>query len=191
MTLEQTKETATKILESKWVKWIHEGLAPAETQSAKQANVMLGATTNHCAQCRNLNGCCFVKEKCPTPTHAHCHCKLEYIKPPSIKAECAIAKFEEYIFHPTNNSGKKDLFESWGYGIMDSQQLQQEFVRQAQIAYSAGAYKLAFVDDYGQRINIEITLKTNNGEYVTFNSGWMVYPNGRIVLITPFGGKTK
>ena len=86
---------------------------------------------------------------------------------------------------------QKDLFEGWGYSIMDSQYLQQEFVRQAQIAYSAGEYELDFVDDYGQRINIEITLKADNGEYVTFNSGWMVYPNGRIVLVTPFGGKIK
>ena len=111
------------------------------------------------------------------------------IKMPSIKAECAIEKFVEYIFHPVNNKGKKDLFESWGYGIMDSQYLQQEFVRQAQIAYSAGEYELDFVDDYGQRINIEITLKADNGEYVTFNSGWMVYPNGLIQLTTPYGGK--
>ena len=72
---------------------------------------------------------------------------------------------------------------------MDSQYLQQEFVHQAQLAYSAGEYELELLDKYGQRINIAITLKTNQGEYATFKSGWMVYPNGRIVLITPFGGK--
>ena len=83
------------------------------------------------------------------------------------------------------------MFESWGYSIIDSQYLQQEFVRQAQLAYSAGEYILGVLDDHGQRINISITLKTATGEYVTFKSGWMVYPNGRIVLITPFGGKIK
>ncbi|MBQ2711178.1 MAG: hypothetical protein IJF66_04455 [Clostridia bacterium] len=192
MTSERTKDTATKILENSWVKWVHLGLIPAETPLAKSTNVGLGAITNHCVQCRNLNGCCFVKGNHPPhPPHKYCHCELVDIKMPSIKAECAIEKFVEYIFHPVNNKGKKDLFESWGYGIMDSQYLQQEFVRQAQIAYSAGEYELDFVDDYGQRINIEITLKADNGEYVTFNSGWMVYPNGRIVLVTPFGGKIK
>ena len=190
MTLEQTKEYTTKILTNKWVQWVHFGLSPAETSLAKSINVALGATTNHCAQCRNLNGCCFVKGKHPThPAHKYCHCKLVEIQTPPIKAECAIIKFEGYIFHPTNNNGKKELFESWGYSIMDSQYLQQEFVRQAQFAYSAGEYELELLDKYGQRINIAITLKTNQGEYVTFKSGWMVYPNGRIVLITPFGGR--
>ena len=39
-------------------------------------------------------------------------------------------------------------------------------------------------------MNIEIKLKRKDKDgYVTFRSGWMVYPNGRIVLTTPYGGK--
>ena len=49
---------------------------------------------------------------------------------------------------------------------MDSQYLQQKFVRQAQIAYSAGNYELGKLDEPGQRINIAITLKTNQGENI-------------------------
>ena len=110
MTSERTKDTATKILENSWVKWVHLGLIPAETPLAKNINVGLGAITNHCAQCRNLNGCCFVKGNHPPhPPHKYCHCKLVDIKMPSIKAECAIEKFVEYIFHPVNNKGKKRL----------------------------------------------------------------------------------
>ena len=79
---------------------------------------------------------------------------------------------------------------SWGYDIMDSAYLQQEFERQAMIAYSTGIYELDKRDDYGQRINITITIKRkDNGEYVTFQSGWMVYPDGRIVLVTPYGDR--
>ena len=191
MTLEQTKEYTTKILTNKWVQWVHFGLSPAETSLAKSINVALGATTNHCAQCRNLNGCCFVKGKHPThPAHKYCHCKLVEIKTPPIKAECAIEKFEKYLFHPINNKGKKELFESWGYSIIDSLYLQQEFVRQAQLAYSTGNYELDLLDDYGQRINIEITLERKDKDgFVMFESSWMVYLNGRIVLITPFGGR--
>ena len=36
---------------------------------------------------------------------------------------------------------------------------------------------------------VEFLKKKNKNEYVTFQSGWMVYPNGRIVLTTPYGGK--
>ena len=82
------------------------------------------------------------------------------------------------------------MFELWGYDIMDSQYLQQEFIKQAKLAYSVGDYELDRLDDYGQRINIEIKLKRKDKEgHVTFQSGWMVYPNGRIILTTPYGGK--
>ena len=53
-----------------------------------------------------------------------------------------------------------------------------------------GDYELDRLDDYGQRINIEIKLKRKDkNEYVTFYSGWMVYPNGKIILTTPYGDK--
>ena len=75
---------------------------------------------------------------------------------------------------------------------MDSQYLQQEFIKQAKLAYSIGDYELDRLDDDGQRINIEIRLKRKDKEgYVTFQSGWMVYPNGKIILNTPYGGKKK
>ena len=75
---------------------------------------------------------------------------------------------------------------------MDSQFLQQEFIKQAKLAYSVGDYKLDKLDKNGQRINIQIRLKRKNKEgSITFRSGWMVYPNGRIVLTTPYGGKKK
>ena len=42
--------------------------------------------------------------------------------------------------------GKKDLFESWGYSIMDSENLTQEFMQQAKLAYMAGEYILGTLD---------------------------------------------
>lgn len=85
---------------------------------------------------------------------------------------------------------KKQLFESWGYSIIDSQELKNEFERQAFIAYSVGDYALGKISSFGQSINIRITLKRKDkNETVTFLSVWMVYPNGRIVLTTPYGGK--
>ena len=75
---------------------------------------------------------------------------------------------------------------------MDSQYLQPEFIKQARISYSVGEYDLGKLNDFGQRIKIEITLKKKNkDEYVTFVSGWMVYPDGKIILTTPYGGRSK
>lgn len=73
---------------------------------------------------------------------------------------------------------------------MDSENLKKEFEKQAKLAYSVGDYELGRLNKYGQRINIIITLKRkNNKNNVSFYSGWMVYPNGKILLITPYGGK--
>ena len=68
--------------------------------------------------------------------------------------------------------------------------LQKEFIKQAKLSYSVGEYELGKLDKYGQRINIKIKLnRLDKKEYVTFLSGWMVYPNGKIILNTPYGGK--
>lgn len=103
-------------------------------------------------------------------------------------AECPIEKFGKYIFADGNN--KKQLFELWVYDIIDSEYLQQEFIKQARLAYAVGDYTLGMLNEYGQRINITIVLKRKNQDtQVTFRSGWLVYPNGKIILTTPYGGK--
>ena len=72
---------------------------------------------------------------------------------------------------------------------MDSQQLQSEFIRQAQEKYKNSDFVLGILDKHGQRINIEITLpRKDKIGTVNFISGWMVYPNGVIKLTTPYGG---
>ncbi|MBQ7977562.1 MAG: hypothetical protein IJ301_03090 [Clostridia bacterium] len=141
--------------------------------------------------CLNLNGCCFTKEKCPTkPLHPNCHCDTMNIPTIIAVAKCSLEKFTKYVFVASEINDKKQLFELWGYDIMDAEYLQKEFERQAKLAYSIGDYELGKLDGYGQRINIIIKLKNkNNNETVMFISGWMVYPNGKIILNTPYGGK--
>ena len=103
---------------------------------------------------------------------------------------CPIEKFTGYIFNDIKNKGKKQLFEAWGYSSEDSQELKILFEQQAQKQYELGEYELNFLNKYGQRINIIITLKNRNtGGIITFYSGWMVYPDGRIDLATPYGRK--
>ena len=109
-----------------------------------------------------------------------------------MKRERLIEKFNKYVFVSSLIDDKKQLFELWGYYIMDSEYLRQEFIKQVKLAYSVGDYELGKLDKYGQRINIVIKLKRKNtNEYVLFVSGWMVYPNGKIALTTPYGGKKK
>ena len=109
-----------------------------------------------------------------------------------MKRERLIEKFNKYVLVSSLIDDKKQLFELWGYYIMDSEYLRQEFIKQIKLAYSVGEYELGKLDKYGQRINIVIKLKRKNtNEYVLFVSGWMVYPNGKIALTTPYGGKKK
>ena len=187
--LEDAKEYTKKMFSTNWVMWAHEKTPPAQTPLEKSLNLLLGTITKHCAICLNLNRCCFVKGKCPKyPLHPSCHCDIIDIPPITAEAECSIEKFTKYIF--VNKNSKKDLFELWGYSIIDSDYLQREFQRQAELSYYIGDYILGNLDPYGQRVSIKIRLKRKNtNDFVTFMSGWMIYPNGRIVLTTPYGGK--
>lgn len=173
---------------SGWIKWIHEGSMPAYTSEMKQQNVEYSKESNHCATCLNLNGCCFPRNNMPVyPHHYGCHCRLEGATNINFQAECPLIKFTDYIFDTDKNRGKKALFESWGYGIMDSQWLQAEYCRQAKDKYANGEFTLNKLNEQGQRINITITLPNkNSGGNITIVSGWMVYPNGVIKLATPF-----
>ena len=189
--LKRINDYARKMFSTNWVKWVHEGTKPADSSTEKSANALIGALSKHCAMCLNLNGCCFVKEKCPPkPLHTNCHCYTIDIPSITAIADCPIEKFAKYVFVSSLIDDKRQLFELWGYDIMDSKYLQQEFIKQAKLSYSVGDYELGLLNEYGQRINIAITLnrKDNNGQ-VTFRSGWMVYPNGKIVLTTPYGRK--
>lgn len=95
----------------------------------------------------------------------------------------------EWVFAPSKPNGKK-LFEDWGYGIMDSEWLIAEYIRQGKEKYERGEFMLHKLDNYGQQINIEIKLpRKDKIGTVTFTSGWMVYPNGVIELVTGYGDK--
>ena len=46
------------------------------------------------------------------------------------------------------------------------------------------------LDIRGQRINIHVTIPRKDGSSdVSFITGWMVLPNGKLKLNTPYGGK--
>ena len=191
MDLQQTAELANKAAAVQWVKWVHPRTVPATTSFEKKINVVVATIIpTHCAKCLNMNECCFAENKCPeSPLHENCHCKAERIDDINVTAECPIEKFTNYIFNEYNNMGKKKLFEQWGYTISDSAMLKREIENQAYNAYLSGGYELGILDSYGQRLNIRVTLKNKFGKQISFVTGWMTYPNGNILLTTPYGDK--
>ena len=176
-----------------WVKWIHEGTPRAYNNEDKKANIEYAKQTSHCARCLNINGCCFPLNNMPEyPLHPRCHCWLMPVDNIQFEAKCKIEKFTTNIFNPTIPNGKKQLFIDLGYDTMDSKWLADEFCRQAQKYYSDGQFVLNKLDDFGQRININISIPSKNGKFVyTIKSGWLVYPDGEIQLVTVYGGKNK
>ena len=163
-----------------WVKWIHEPTG-----------------IFHCPECLKLHERWFVQDKAPFwPHHENCHCRLEKIDYLTVLMNAVaysdFTKFDPYLFDPTDfyKHGKGKMFESWGYTIADARWLQEEMERQALEKYISGEYTLGKLNAHGQRISIiiEIPNRTQGGT-VSFVSGWMVQPNGKISLNTPYGGK--
>ncbi len=192
MNLTEASNVAKKTLSNQWVKWIHRGSAPANTATEKNMNVIASSINpKHCASCLNMNGCCFVKDKSPdNPLHEHCHCYYEAIGIPDVQTMSVIEKYTKYIFDDEKNKGKKALLELWGYTVNDSHDLKKEIEKQAFLAFQSGEYELGEMDGHGQRINIVIHLqRKGTGTTVSFVTGWMSYPSGKLVLITPFGGR--
>lgn len=166
--------------EPAWVKWVHRNLSE-----------------NHCPECLMLDSCYFLKEKAPpNPHHPHCHCLLESISYDTVlknaNAESSINKYVNYLFSPEykEKHKKNKMFESWGYTVDDSQYLKSECEKQALEKYVNGNYNLGMLNQYGQRISIRITIpRKDTGKEVSYITGWMVCPNGKIRLTTPYGGK--
>lgn len=164
----------------RWVKWVHHSEGGS-----------------HCQVCLMLDGCLFLEGKTPPcPHHPNCHCTLEPVDYAvvllSISADSDYGKFDPYLFNTQGRHphGKEKLFAQWGYTVEDARWLQVEIERQAREKYLAGNYKLGQLDEKGQRISIRIEIPKKDGsETVTFLSGWMMYPNGKLRLTTPYGGK--
>lgn len=163
-----------------WVQWTHHSK---------------GKT--HCEECMRLDGCWFLRDRAPNwPHHPYCHCTLDSIDYAVVCANASsysdYSKFYPYLFDPENTygHGKNRAFESWGYSISDSLWLKNEIEKQALEKYLSGDYTLGRLDGRGQRISIRITISRKNGPgNVSFITGWMILPNGKLKLNTPYGGK--
>ena len=163
-----------------WVQWIHHDE---------------GKT--HCQECLMLDICYFSEDRHPPcPHHPFCHSTLELTDDTVVRMNAAAKsdyrKFDPYLFNTpgTYTHNKEKLFLTWGYSVEDAAWLQAEIERQALEKYLAGDYQLGKLSNDGQRISIRISIiRRDTGSTVSFITGWMVYPNGKIQLATPYGGK--
>ena len=143
--------------------------------------------------CDKFNGCYFIVKQMPKyPQHPNCQCRLEKITKPipyiTANATCDINKFSGYLFSDKYDDGKKELFESWGYTIEDSEYLQQLYISQAIKKYCDGEYQYAGVNDYAAKISITITLINQEGVQQYVNTIWKLKGKGEIEFITPYSG---
>ena len=105
-------------------------------------------------------------------------------------ATADISKFSNYAFVVD----KAPVFESYGYTAADSQDLADLYEEQAAQKFADGDYTVGKLDQYGQRVTIEIDLPGQGGSAgrsTVLNSGWMIEPDGSIRLLTPFAGFAK
>lgn len=169
-----------KMREPQWVQWIHHSEGGS-----------------HCQVCLMLDRCLFLAGKTPPcPHHPNCHCTLEPVDYAIvlmlISAYSDYSKFDPYLFNTSGKytHGKEKMFAQWGYTAIDAKWLQSEMERQAMEKYRNGNYNLGKLDAFGQRLNIRIEIPRKDGSgIVSFLSGWMVEPNGKLKLNTPYGGK--
>ena len=124
------------------------------------------------------------------PLHTGPDCVYKGVESAATKSQ--YSKFVPYLFNTTGiyTHTKEKLFAQWGYTVEDAKWLQSEMERQALEKYLSGDYSLGKLNKDGQRLTIRIEIPRKIGEgVVSFDSGWMVYPNGLIQLTTPYGGK--
>ena len=169
--------------------------APNISNWVECQHVFQGKT--HCETCLKIDKCWFINENKPLiPHHMFCHCKTIPLPIDRVineaTAKCVYSKFNPYLFDPENiyKHGKEKMFISWGYNINDSEWLRSEIEKQGLEKYIAGDYTLGKLNNKGQRINIRVEIPRNDKEgTVSFITGWMVLPSGKIKLTTPYGDK--
>nr|WP_324292325.1 DUF6883 domain-containing protein [uncultured Desulfobulbus sp.] len=110
------------------------------------------------------------------------------------KSVAPVQKFSDYIFKEGATHGKDAVFRGLGYGKENSAELARMWEEQAAAKFARGEYTLGKLDQYGQRISIEIEVPGIGdaaGKTSHMQSGWMIQPDGGIKLNTPFSGFTR
>lgn len=166
----------------------------------------------HCLKCVVVNQCWFKNEKNKKPEpfgyekysnvvlsekgiqglyHPNCHCKEMAIPTPTeskIQVECGDGKIDDMF------SRKKGLATSWGYKDTDKFVFKKNLINSTLKSYLKGDYKIFKYDAFGFQISIFINfpgINEKEGNFYKRETGFMVYPNGKIQNDTAIGRKWK
>ena len=95
--------------------------------------------------------------------------------------------FSAYVLVPNHPTGKDHIFiDRLGYrprNDEDARALANAYVNQAHDQVAAGTFELGGGDEFGRRIMIVVEIRG-----LRLRSGWLLRPDGTLVLATPFTG---
>lgn len=196
---------------SEWIK-VYDNKNPWTLENfSYKTGVDESLTNTHCWKCVTVNQCWFKNEEGKKPKkfdytkysfseipltkrglyHPNCHDKEVSINVPKIsnlKIEKDINKIN-YFF-------KKKLkwYYSWGYKKIDREEFINNIFSLVKTSYRTGNYETEKHTKYGFQINIFFTIegiRAKKGNYYNTWSSYIVYPNGKLRLITLIGGVSK
>lgn len=167
----------------------------------------------HCVKCVVVNECWFKNEKGKKPEqfdyttyssdllkklngtdglyHPHCHCQEIPIVEPTEESVRIVVLREKVDDMYRRKCG---LITAWGYTVESKEIFKEKLVNSVMQKYLNGDYSIFKYDEFGFRITIIASVPGMNekeGKIYRFQTGFMVYPNGRIENTTIFGGKVK
>lgn len=153
--------------------------------------------TKACEMCVSVNGCCFVNEgdkKPQCPQHPNCRCKELPESVPAkefVTLDFPVEKISNYLFEKPSKAG---LPKAMGYTINDAQEMYNEISKQAREKYADGNYVFHHHNKNGYAVSIPVKLKGKGiklGRDYNFYTGWVIYPDFKLINSTPFGGWIK
>lgn len=179
----------------------------------KDIGVDKEAVKPHCVKCVVANQCWFKNEKGKKPErfdystfsnnvleklkgidglyHPNCHCKEVAISKPTEENISIIVDDRKINDFYRRKSG---LATAWGYSFFEKNDFKKAFIRSVLKEYINGEYSIFKYDGFGIQITIIASIPGINykkGRNYKFQTGFMIYPNGKIENTTIFGGKIK
>lgn len=165
----------------------------------------------HCWKCVTVNHCWFIDQEGLRPQefdynkyqvnelldkeglyHPNCHCDKQIISTPQVK-DIEILLFEDKMDGVYEHKGQW-VSEVLGYPVEDKEIFKNIFFNQVKKKYVRGEYKYKGHNKYGFKINIEWILsggKNAAKKEFKIKSGFMIYPDGKLRIVTILGGKAK
>ena len=176
-----------------------------------KTGVVENLTKPHCWKCVSVNKCWFKNENGKKPEafdysdysfkqigkakrglyHPNCHCKEKAINVPKLNDINVIIDYKKINFFFKD---KLNWFRNWGYTNNDEKEFINSFSNSIKESYRKGNYEKEKHTGAGYQINLFIDILGKNdkrGKVYKITSSCIIFPNGKLRLITLVGGKQK